>query len=90
MSRTVFCRRHRKTLPGLESPPLPGALGQDIFDNVSAQAWSEWQTVQTMLINERHLNMIDLDARRFLTEQMKKYLNNEPHEIPEGYVPPEQ
>ena len=52
MARTVHCRRYGEDLEGLERPPLPGAKGQDIFDNVSKKAWLEWQGHQTMLINE--------------------------------------
>ena len=88
MSRSVLCRKYGTELPGLDAPPLPGALGQDIFENVSARAWGEWQEVQTMLINERHLNMLDLEARRFLTDQMKRFLAGEAYERPAGYVPP--
>lgn len=88
MGRSVFCRKYQRQLPGLPAPPLPGALGQDIYDNVSAQAWREWQALQTMLINERHLSLIDPAARRFLQEQMGKFLANDAYEKPEGYVPP--
>ncbi len=88
MDRSVFCRKYCRQLPGLPAPPLPGAVGQDIYDNVSAQAWSEWQALQTMLINERHLSLIDPAARRFLREQMGKFLANEAYEQPAGYVPP--
>ena len=88
MSRTVLCRKYGIELPGLDAPPLPGALGQDIFENVSARAWDEWREVQTMLINERHLNMLDLEARRFLTDQMQRFLAGEAYERPAGYVPP--
>ena len=35
MARNVQCRRYGEELEGLERPPLPGAKGQDIFDNVS-------------------------------------------------------
>ncbi len=59
MSRTVFCRKHQKDLEGLNFPPMPGARGQDIFENVSRQAWEEWQHEQTMLINEKHLSLMD-------------------------------
>ena len=52
MSRTVFCRKYQKELEGLDFPPMPGAKGQDIFENISKQAWEEWQAQQTMLINE--------------------------------------
>ena len=86
--RQVLCRKYGKRLPGLPAPPLPGSMGQDIFENVSAQAWAEWQAVQTMLINERHLNLIEPEARKFLADQMRRFLANEPYEIPSGYVPP--
>lgn len=88
MSRTVFCRKYRRELPGLAAPPLPGKAGADIFDNVSAEAWQAWQHLQTMLINERHLSLIDPEARKFLQTQMAKFFANEEHERPAGYVPP--
>ena len=88
MSRTVFCRKHQRELPGLAAPPLPGPLGEDIFANVSAQAWREWQAVQTMLINERHLSLVDAQARAYLSEQMRRFFAGEPHDQPAGYVPP--
>ena len=87
MTRQVHCRKYAQELPGLEAPPLPGAVGQDIFDNVSAKAWHEWQRLQTMLINEHHLSLIDREARRYLSEQMQKFFANEEHDVPAGYVP---
>ena len=87
MGRSVFCRKYQRQLPGLDAPPLPGAAGQDVFDNVSAKAWREWQHLQTMLINERHLSMVDRSAREYLSEQMRRFLANEEYEKPAGYVP---
>ena len=40
MARNVQCRRYGEELEGLERPPLPGAKGQDIFDNVSKRRGS--------------------------------------------------
>ena len=68
---------------------MPGDIGLDIFENVSAQAWLEWQTLQTMLINEHHLSLRDAEARQFLQEQMQKFFRNEATELPEGYTKPE-
>lgn len=88
MSRSVFCRKYQQELEGLERPPYPGPKGQEIFENVSKQAWQEWLDQQTMLINEKHLNMMDASARTFLNEQMEKFLSGDDFEQAEGYVPP--
>ncbi len=90
MSRKVHCRKYQQELEGLERPPVPGAKGKEIFENVSKRAWQEWLQLQTMLINEKHLTMTDPDARRYLSEQMEKFLSNEPVDRAEGYVPPER
>ncbi|MBT4161948.1 MAG: oxidative damage protection protein [Gammaproteobacteria bacterium] len=89
MTRTVHCRRLKQDLPGLESPPFPGPKGQEVYETTSAQAWEEWQSIQTMLINEKHLNMMDKDARKYLNEQRDKYLVGEEIDHAEGYVPKE-
>ena len=88
MPRVVFCKKYQQQLPGFERPPMPGVLGQDIYEHVSLRAWQEWQQLQTMLINENHLSMRDSQARRYLMDQMEKFLNNEPHDRPIGFVDP--
>ncbi|MCM2973449.1 oxidative damage protection protein [Larsenimonas suaedae] len=69
-------------------PPLPGEKGQELFETVSKQAWEEWQQHQTRLINEKHLSLLDPDARRYLMTQMELFLDNEPTDVAEGFVPP--
>lgn len=88
--RTVQCRRYNEELEGLDRPPLPGPKGQAIFESVSKKAWSDWQALQTMLINEKHLNMMDPGARKYLSEQMELFLSGGEHDHAEGYVPPSQ
>lgn len=90
MSRTVNCRRLKQELEGLEKPPFPGPLGQDIYDNVSKQAWQEWMEHQTRIINEQHLNMMDMTSRKYLQDQMKKFFAGEAVDQAEGYVPPSE
>lgn len=87
MSRTVLCKKYQQELEGLNAPPYPGPKGQEIFDTISKQAWQEWQTHQTMLINERELNMMDPDARKFLLEEMDKFMAGEDYAQADGYVP---
>ncbi len=88
MSRVVFCKKYKEELPGLPVPPLPGTLGQEIYEQVSEKAWKEWQANQTMLINEHRLSLMDRAARDFLTQEMQRFLDNEEYAKPEGYVPP--
>ncbi|MBQ76508.1 MAG: oxidative damage protection protein [Gammaproteobacteria bacterium] len=89
MPRTVFCKLLNKELPGLEAPPFPGPRGQEIFENYSEQAWLSWQETQTMLINEKHLNMMDKEARKYLNAQRDQFLTGEEIDRAEGYVAPE-
>jgi len=89
MARTVHCRKYNEEKEGLDEPPMPGPKGEEIYNNVSRQAWSEWQALQTMLINEKHLDMRDPDARKYLAAQRERFLDNEPVDRAEGYVPPE-
>lgn len=90
MARMVQCRKLKQELPGLDMPPFPGPKGQEIFDNISKQAWGEWMAHQTTLINEMRLNMMDLTARTYLAEQREKFFSGEDVDQAEGYVPPSE
>ena len=87
MTRSVFCRKYQQDMEGLEFVPFPGPKGQEIFDNVSKQAWQEWLKHQTLLINEKRLNAFEASARAFLEEQREKFLNNQGVEQAEGWKP---
>jgi Fe-S cluster biosynthesis and repair protein YggX len=90
MTRTVFCRKLQEELPGLAQPPFPGPKGEDIFTNISQKAWNSWLDHQTMLINEKRLNMMDMAARTYLGEQREKFLSGDAYDAAEGYVPPKE
>jgi len=87
VTRTVFCKKYQREMEGLARPPYPGARGQALFEQVSKQAWEEWLQHQTRLINEKHLNMMDADARKYLAEQMDKFFAGDEYDKAEGYVP---
>jgi Fe-S cluster biosynthesis and repair protein YggX len=88
MPRMVFCRKYQQEMEGLDLPPYPGTKGQDIFNHVSKKAWQEWMAHQTLLINEKRLNMMDMGTKVYLSEQMAKFLSGENVDQAEGYVPP--
>ncbi len=53
----VFCKKFQEELDAMTFPPLPGAKGEELMQNYSQAAWNEWIKLQTMLINERHLDI---------------------------------
>lgn len=87
MTRTVHCRKYKEDLPGLAVPPMPGAVGLELFETTSKQAWDEWLQHQTRLINEKRLNLMDKAHRKYLTEQMMAFLDGENYDQADGYIP---
>lgn len=73
MSRTVHCAKLGKDLPGLEEPPFPGALGERIYENVSAEAYEMWKPHLTTIINHYGLNPADPETRRMLRQEMEAF-----------------
>ena len=88
MSRMVNCIKLGREAEGLDFPPVPGELGKRIFENVSKEAWQQWVKLQTMLINENRLSLVDVHARKYLTEQMEKHFFGAGADQVQGYVPP--
>jgi Fe-S cluster biosynthesis and repair protein YggX len=89
MPRTVQCQYLKREAPGLERVPYPGELGKRIYENISAQAWQEWVRHQTMLMNEYRLSPIEPKARKFLVEEMEKFLFSGGSAKPAEFVAPD-
>jgi Fe-S cluster biosynthesis and repair protein YggX len=90
MPRTVHCQYLKHEAPGLDRLPYPGELGKRIYENISAEAWQAWVRHQTMLINEYRLSPIDPKARKFLVEEMEKFLFGDGSSKPDEFVEPGQ
>ena len=87
MARMVNCVKLGREAEGLDVPPLPGALGKRIWENVSKEAWQMWQAQQTRLINENRLNLADARARKYLLDQSEKFFFGGGADEATGYVP---
>ena len=70
--RTVQCRRYNEELEGLDRHHSPAQKVRP-FSTRSQKKRGDWQALQTMLINEKHLNMMDPEARKYLSEQMELF-----------------
>ncbi|MBY6205315.1 oxidative damage protection protein [Halomonas denitrificans] len=88
MSRTVHCVYLDKEAEGLPRKPLPGELGERIYNEISAEAWQKWLAHQTMLINENRLSPIEPSHRKYLIEQAEAFLFGGDVDEAAGYVPP--
>ena len=88
MPRVVQCLFLKQESEGLERVPYPGPLGQRIYENISREAWRQWLAHQTMLMNEYRLSPIEPKARKFLAEEMEKFLFGTGSTKPEGFVDP--
>lgn len=88
MTRMIECVKLKKQAPGLEFPPYPGDTGTKIWQSISKEAWQQWIDVQTRLVNENRLNLADARARKYLKEQMEKFLFEDIDVEAQGFVPP--
>ena len=83
----INCKKLNKEAEALDYQPYPGDIGLRIMDEISAEAWKMWMDHQTMLINEMRLTPVDPKARKFLEEEMEKFLFGGGSQAPEGFTP---
>ena len=90
MSRIVNCVVLKREAEGLETIPHPGALGERIYENVSAEGWNKWLERLTMIINENGLNTGDKQSVELIEKHMVGFLFSEGDfgSVPEGFQPP--
>ena len=88
MCSLIYRLNLKKDAEGLGFQLYPGEVGKRIFDNISKEAWGIWQKKQTMLINEKKMNMMNPDDRAFLEAAMVGYLFEGKEPEIEGYVAP--
>jgi Fe-S cluster biosynthesis and repair protein YggX len=85
--RIVHCVKLGRDLPGLDSVPWPGPLGQRIYDNVSEEAWEQWEERMKMIVNEYKLLPFQKEAQELIAKHMEEFFFGETAALPPGYVP---
>jgi Fe-S cluster biosynthesis and repair protein YggX len=88
MARMVNCVKLGRELPGLERLPFGGALGQRIFNEVSAEAYRLWPAQATLVMNHYGLSMGDPQAQQILMQQMEEFFFGDNARMPEGWTAP--
>lgn len=74
MKKTVFCKFLKHNAEGMDFKIYPGKLGDKIYNNISKKAWLEWLSKQTIIINEKKLNMLKIKDRKYLEKKMIDFL----------------
>ncbi len=83
----MFCQKLQRELPGLEEPTWPGALGQRIYEHISAEAWMEWEERMKMILNEYKLLPFQKEAQAMIAKQMEEFFFGADAALPPGFVP---
>ena len=82
-----MCKKLKKEGEALSYLLQPGDLGKRIQESISEEAWEQWVSHQTMLINEMKLTPVEPKARKFLEEEMEKFFFGDGSQAPQGFVP---
>ena len=85
--KKIMCKKLKKEGEALSYLPYPGDLGKGIQESISEEAWEQWVSHQTMLINEMKLTPVEPKARKFLEEEMEKFFFGDGSQAPQGFVP---
>jgi len=88
--RTVFCIKMKQELPGLDAAPWPGALGERIFREVSAEAWKQWEERQKMILNEYRIMPWQKEGQELIRTHLEQFFFGESAALPPGYTPTPQ
>jgi Fe-S cluster biosynthesis and repair protein YggX len=89
--RMVKCSKYGVELPGIPFKPFPTELGQQIYDNVSMQAWQGWLQESPRYINTYRLDLQTAEGREFLEQQMRVFFGFEQGELADtAWRPPEE
>ena len=72
----ITCSRCGQTRAGFDKPPIGtgGATGERIVREICQDCWAQWLKQQTMLINHYGLNLMDPQARSFLSKNRDAFL----------------
>jgi Fe-S cluster biosynthesis and repair protein YggX len=70
----ITCSRCAQTREAFARPPFPGAVGARVVREICQDCWAQWLRQQTMLINHYGLNVMDPQARAFLTKNLEAFL----------------
>jgi Fe-S cluster biosynthesis and repair protein YggX len=85
--RIVHCIKLDKDLPGLAKPPVPGELGQMIYEKVSKEAFKMFMDYFKIIVNEYRIDLTSPESDKIFVDQMKEYFFGKGGEMPGQFSP---
>lgn len=72
----ILCQRCGQTRAGFDKAPIgvTGATAERLVAEICQTCWAEWLKQQTMLINHYGLNLMEAQARTFLSRNRDGFL----------------
>lgn len=90
-NRIVHCKKLDQDLPGLLKPPFPNKLGQEVFENISHEAWEQWLKESVRYINTYRVDLSSKQGQEFLVKQLRVWLNLEEGQLAAtAWTPPKE
>jgi Fe-S cluster biosynthesis and repair protein YggX len=86
--RIVHCAKLKEDLPGMDAPPIPGAVGKKVYEQISARAWKSFEEHFIMVTNEYRLDLMDDATNQIFFDQLDQFLFQDNAAPPQGFVPP--
>lgn len=85
--RIVHCVKLDKDLPGLAKPPVPGELGQMIYEKVSKEAFKMFMDYFKIIVNEYRIDLTSPESDKIFADQMKEFFFGKGGEMPGQFTP---
>lgn len=85
--RIVHCVKLDKDLPGLAKPPIPGEVGQMVYEHVSKEAFKMFLDYFKMIINEYRLDLSSPGSDRIFEDHMREFFFGKGGKPPEQFTP---
>ncbi|MBX3182558.1 MAG: oxidative damage protection protein [Polyangiaceae bacterium] len=87
MSRAVQCVKLGREAEGLDRPPFKGPLGQQVFEQVSKEAWRQWLEHSKILINEYRLDLTSEHGQKVWMTELEKFFWGDGSTLPPEFNP---
>jgi Fe-S cluster biosynthesis and repair protein YggX len=87
--RMVQCKKLGQLLPGMKRPPYRNEFGQQLYNEISQQAWDQWLKDSVKYINTYRVDLATPAGQKFMLDQCAIYFGYKEGNLAEtAWTPP--